>query len=315
MTVAVVVRVYGFRDSEYRYIGTYIRDRFKEDVGDFAEYTDFADPFLDKYSKELDGLELIVFPINITNELSVVTERMYTNVFGIRPLIDRIANFALNAGSTLNVKVRDFGVQAVRDAINSSDVQDLDNALHKLDTNITNNLTALQAKGFKVVIQTDLAKLKKAIFDDNLEQARLLDKRANLVTNNLGLLNSIYTDYINKVVVQAKNIYRNTNKEKVAAYTYSKIIAKIRHDAAKTLASGKVLDKDGNAIAGAKVVFKPLGGGRSKTVKTDKDGNYEAAGIAPNDYTVLVSTKNGLSKVVSFGIGSAEHKTLDIILN
>lgn len=306
--------IFSFRIEEYPTIGQFVFTAFTEDKNDFQEYTDFADPFEANFKAALANAGKIIYSETITSQLSFVTQRLYQNTYAIRPIIDKIANFADNAKLALNISVADFGISQVRAAINNLDTEALNKALNLLNQNIDNNLAALAAKGFKTNLQIDLQKYNATIFDDNIMQKTLIDKRKTLITANAQLLNDTYENFIGKVTKQAKNIYRNTNKTRLQAYTISKLTSSIRRESLKTLVKGLIVDADGKPVKNAKIIFKPIDGSRTKTVKTDAQGRYSAPGIKPNDYTVIISTPT-LSKIESLTLNSAEHKTLDSTLS
>jgi hypothetical protein len=207
-----------------------------------------------------------------------------------------------------------FGVKEVRAAITSLDVEGLDGRLKDLLQSITNNAAALTAKGYKAAITTDLHTIKQTIFDANAQQQALMKQRSKLATDNMSLLNDTYDNFINKTVTQAKNIYRNTNPNKLTAYTYAAILKSIRNEALKTLVEGVITDADGKAVKGATILFKPTDGTGSKKLTTKADGKYSVAGLKPNTYSLIVSA-GALSKIATLTLASAQHITLDITLS
>lgn len=302
-----------FRINEYTTIGQYVLDAFNNDKAFFAPFTDFKDPFAQNFQLALKDVEGIIFPITLTNQLALVTSRLYENVLSLRPKIDTLENYVISADKKLTILKEDFGIKEVRSLITKKDVEGLDQALKILLLNVADNLLTLKGKGMLATMPTDLEKLRNDIFADNALQKSLLKQRADLVTNNMSLLNDVYDNFINKVIVQAKNIFRNKNKEKLPSYTYTKLIASVRHEGAKTEVKGIVRDENGKALPNVKVVFTPVGGGRTKTVKTNKGGEYSATKLSPDDYTVSY-TLGSLSSVQSVSVASAEKKSLDATL-
>ena len=72
----------------------------------------------------------------------------------------------------------------------------------------------------------------------------------------------------------------------------------MRNDAKKTKASGVVAPK-------AKIIYKPLLGGRTRVAYSKPDGSYAIAGIAPNEYmaTLIVKGKPNVIKTVVVEVG------------
>ena len=59
--------------------------------------------------------------------------------------------------------------------------------------------------------------------------------------------------------------------------------------------SGKVLDQNGSAIAGAKVTIKNLETDSIQQTVTDTNGNYQAGNLPAGRYTVFAELGNGKS--------------------
>lgn len=314
MPTATIKAKFSFRIEEYPTVGRFVYDAFVQDKADFADYTDFNPPFEANFKVALDLVNTTVNPVTLTNQLSLITEQLYATTFSLRPIIDKVDNYVNNAAANLNVQVKKFGVKEVRAAISSLDVEGLDARLKDLLQSITNNTAALTAKGYKASITTDIQTIKQTIFDANAQQQALMKQRSKLATDNMSLLNDTYDNFINKTVTQAKNIYRNTNPDKLAAYTYAAILKSIRNDALKTLVEGTIKDAAGKPIKGAVVLLKPTDGSGGKKKTTKADGKYSIAGLKPNTYSVIVNAGT-LSKITSLILESAQHATLDVTLS
>jgi len=314
MPTATTKAKFSFRIEEYPTVGRFVYDAFVQDKADFADYTDFNPPFEANFKAALDLVNATVNPVTLTNQLSLVTEQLYTTTFSLRLIIDKVDNYVNNAAANLNVQANKFGVKEVRAAITSLDVEGLDARLKDLLQAITNNTAALTAKGYKASITTDIQTIKQTIFDANAQQQALMKQRSKLATDNMSLLNDTYDNFINKTVTQAKNIYRNTNPNKLTAYTYAAILKSIRNEALKTLVEGVITDAAGKAVKGATVLFKPTDGTGGKKLTTKADGKYSVAGLKPNTYSVIVSA-GALSKIATLTLASAQHTTLDITLS
>jgi len=63
--------------------------------------------------------------------------------------------------------------------------------------------------------------------------------------------------------------------------------------------AGTVTDPNGGVVAGATVTAKLVGGGVSRTVTTDSDGNYQFLALPPGSYEVTAEAKTFKKSVLS----------------
>ena len=82
-------------------------------------------------------------------------------------------------------------------------------------------------------------------------------------------------------------------------------------DTGEGCASGKVIDRQGNSIAGATVT---LSGRASDQTTTDSNGDYGFTDLIAGNYTISVSNPGDCSKSKSFNIGMDETVTVNITL-
>lgn len=304
-------RTFPCRIEELPTVSQFIFDAFQRDIADFAPYTDFDDPFSANFQNGLDALNELVTPAQFTNEMKVITLRLYTNVESLRPRLNVLENYVINAGTALTVQVKDFGISKVRKFIAKSDVEGLDGALKTLEQNITANMAALTAKGYTAAQQTAVATTHAQIVDDNRAQNAMISNRIQQSAANMELMNEFYTNFVAKTANQGKRIYKGVNPGKVTDYTISAQVRRIRQTQNKTSISGIVKDAAGNAAGKAKVQAKPVEGGRTRTATAKATGAYTLQGLAPATYNIIVSFGN-LSHVQQVMVNTGDHLTVDI---
>lgn len=77
--------------------------------------------------------------------------------------------------------------------------------------------------------------------------------------------------------------------------------------------SGTATDAKGKPIANATVSLKPAQGSPLE-VRTDGEGNYTFANLAPGDYTISASGGGLAAKPIALTITTMEHQTEDLLL-
>jgi hypothetical protein len=263
----------------------------------------------------LDGkitlVDGIIFPKALTAELKVITERIIKNMLDIRPLMNRLEGFVADA-SGLTVSPKDFGISQVRKKITNGDQEGLNGALQYLLQNISNNMTALTNIGYNALEKTTLEGLKQAIVDDNVAQNNKEEERAQLRVDNVDVINDLCKD-LKGIWADGKRLYKISNKTKAKDYTLSQLKNRIRQEELKTELTGKVFTLTGTpVIKKAKVVAKPVGGGRSKTVYTDKNSVYDLKGLKAVPTLLTVTLDDGTVFVVSGSPVTKEKVVLDL---
>src|SRR5258708_27888193 len=57
--------------------------------------------------------------------------------------------------------------------------------------------------------------------------------------------------------------------------------------------TGRITGRSGEPVAGAKLVYTGVETGKVYTVKTDKNGQFDIAGVFPGNYTIVVTDSEG----------------------
>src|SRR5258708_36433966 len=57
--------------------------------------------------------------------------------------------------------------------------------------------------------------------------------------------------------------------------------------------TGRITGRSGEPVAGAKLVYTGVETGKVYTVKTDKNGQFDIAGVFPGNYTIMVTDGEG----------------------
>lgn len=307
-----VVKKFGCKNEELPTIGQFIYESFKRDKADFSPYTDFDPPFESNFGSELQAVNLLVNPVTFTLEMKKVTFTLYTNIFGLRGMMDDLQNYVNNAGNTLTVLPKDFGFKAVRADIKRLDVEGLNNSLNTLETNITNNFTALKAKGYTQEKFDALKTMHASILTDNGTQNLLTDAKEEQTENNMNYYNSFYEDFVGKTANQGKLIYKTKKPSKVNDYTIAALVRRIRQEQLRSGMDISVKDANGNAVVKGDVVAKPVVSGRTRKGKM-LNGVCAIKSMVPGDYNLFV-TVDGVTKIVQVTVPTGEMVSVEVVV-
>jgi len=285
------------RIEEVPTLGQFSVDSYNRDILDFQGYKPAK--YTAGWLTTINGLIVtvggIVNPKQLLAELSVITLRLDSNMLLLRPLMNRLEGYVRDAVG-LTIPKNKFGISEVRKAISRGDQEKLNQALTDLLHNITNNNAALSTAGLPAGDVTAITNLKTSIFNDNAAQNAKMAEKALLVTSNMGVINQL-CDILKSLWADGKSLYKTSNATKLKDYTNSQLINRIRNEELKTKITGVVKGPNGPEYK-AKVVAKPTDGGRTKTVYTNKNGEFELKGLKPGANNLSITTTSGAQAVV-----------------
>jgi len=301
------------RIEELPVIGGFIHNSLVRDVNDFLPYPGYHAPFPLDYFGKLGEVEAAVTPVIFINQMKVLTLRLITNIYGLRPMLNDAEICFNSAGSGLDVLVRDMGQRQVRDGIDRGDVEAVLLAMKNMNQNILNNKDLLILKGLTLIKQTALIDAALAIKADNDAQNTKLGERSAATSGNMILYNFFWNTYLSPTRTTGALIFKLSNAAKYKDYVIAQMMARMRHDEAQTQVHGRVTDAAGLPVNKAKVKMMPVDGGRTKTVTTDAEGNYVVSGMRATAYNQVV-TKGALLKINACTVVTREHLELNSVI-
>ncbi len=264
-------------------------------VTDLSAFTDYSPKFTPAYMTQMEtdkkAIELLVNPIQLTSELKVITGRIYTNQDLLTTEVSLLEGY-VKMGADMTVGAKDFGIQAVRKANNSGDIEGVVSALAILNKNASDNMAILTPLGFKPAKLTGLKAIMNTLNTDNTAQNSKINLRSKLVEDNHTIINTFWSNMTNICDI-GKRIQKPVSEAKYKEYVVTNVVARMRNDAKKTKMSGLTEPY-------ARIELKPLVGGRKRVIYAKKDGSYEQTGITPNEYmaTMYAKGKPAISKNV-----------------
>lgn len=292
----------------------YVRDKGNFEAYKPAKYVLPAPPpdFAAALMAKIVNVEAIVFPKTITAQLKLVTLSIDENMNKLPDMMNRLEGYVVDAVG-LTVGVKDFGIKQVRTMMRRDDQEGLDGALHYLLKNIGDNMGALTAQGYTAADKTALENLKQALLDANVQQNNLEEQRAQLRLDNLDVINDLCKDLMG-IWADGKRLFRLSNKTKAKDYTLAQLKNRIRQEELKTELTGTVFNLTGTTpvTKRTKIIAKPLLGGRSKTVYTNKNSIYDLKGLKPETTLIKVILEDGSSYTVTGEPKTKETVQLDL---
>jgi hypothetical protein len=222
------------RIEEIPTVGKIELHAFHDDKADFVNFSpDYDGSFETDWETKNDALDVIVSTHFHIGKIAAQTKLIEDELPTILPLLDPLEVYVKKAKSSLTVTVKLFGISAVRKAIHSGDVEQLDGKLFTLVENITANFDALETKGYKDADFTILKNKKQKIFDLNTTQEAWKYDKQQAVEQNIGLFNEVLA-IIKDVQMTGKALYKRSNPAKALEYTMADILRKIRQDGGGT---------------------------------------------------------------------------------
>ena len=282
-------------------IGTFIIDAMTGDVIDFIAFSSlYDDPFLTDLELERKAIEALVNPTKLNGELKVITGNIYSNQDLLTTNINYLEGYIKRAKG-LTIGAKDFGIKAVRVCNRSGDIEGLVSKIDIVTKNASDviNMAALTAVGFSVAKLKTITDLRAALKKGNDDQNSKINQRIILVGNNHAAINSFWAKLVD-VCDAGKRIFKPISEEKKQQYVVSKLLSRMRKDAAKTGITGLVEPK-------ARIEFKSLTGGRKRVTYANTKGEFDQKGIKAGEYlaTKIVKGKPNVSKNVVIETGKS----------
>lgn len=279
------------RIEEVPTIASFTIESYKRDLADFAAYkpAKYNASFLLNLQAKQTTVNNLIQPKQFTAEIKLITARIFKNTYNLREPLNFIEGYLADA-TGLTMAAKDFGISAVRKSIAKFDQEALSSTLAYLVQNLTDNMSALTAVGYTGTQHNSLKARKKALDDDNALQNKKISDRALLVKANGDTINQL-AQAIKNIWADGKRLYKTSSKTKLADYTNSKLIARIRQETLRTKIVGTVTAADGSKLRDIKLIAKPVEGGRSKTTKPDKNNHYQLIGLKPSLLNITVHVK------------------------
>lgn len=277
------------RTDEISYVGTVTINALKTNLKDFTALDpNINQKFVDDLTTLNNEVDQLTNPRKLIGELSIITQRIYATQDKIPDPLNKLEYYVKKA-TNLSIPVASFGIAQVRKSNSRGDIEGLSKDLQFVTDNAAANLVTLKTAGYTDALQATLVGIVASLKKDNADQAAKEEEKETLVSANNAKMQQLW-DTLQKVWEAGKVLYKKSDPIKVKSFTLSSIKSAMRNEQLKSELSGKVLFGS-NPLSKVKIIAKPIGKGRSKTVYSNDQGEYSLKGLPSGDWIISFSLK------------------------
>lgn len=221
-------RTYNCKDEELIPICKFTAFSVKRDLEEFSSYSPlFKKAYTDNYENMIAEASEIVEPESETILMKQATARINSNMDLVNDLMNKVGGYLSLSRKDINQTDAQFGLAAVRKSIKSKDAEGVTASLNIVSSNIQVYKTVLMAVGLTEETINTLKSLSVQIAEDKQQQYQTFVNRKAIVQNNLSKLNDLYAVQ-SEICNIGKILYKSTDKVKLAEYTFSELLKKVR---------------------------------------------------------------------------------------
>lgn len=221
-------RQFSCKNEELLPIAKFTLFSLKRDVNEFAA---FSNQFNEQYVTELEELitqvESVIEPEADSLALKLLTQKNEEYFLDLQKALLIIEGYLKLVKKEIKITPKAFGLSSLRKSLYKHDIEAVLNGIKVVTSNIQNYSAALEAKGMPATTVKSLQDLQIALAENKQKQFEIKTNRAELVQNNIQLLNTLYFRLV-EVYTIGKVIFKNANPAKYDDYTFSKLLKKVR---------------------------------------------------------------------------------------
>ncbi|RKE02214.1 hypothetical protein [Marinifilum flexuosum] len=225
-------KYYKFRQEELPVVGNFLLNRFKRDRVLFEGFSpEYNDEYEASWLSQIQKVEHLNLASHLTADMKQITEEMYQLMSEIVDKLDFTSAYAQRANKTLSIKFSDFGIKEAKKELRKKNVEGYLLRIKLVQQNVTDNLEALKAKGYKEEIGSDIVSMTQKVKELNEQQDEKMSERKQLVANNNGEFEKLWA--ILSDVSRTGKLLMKKDKLKAEEYMFSHILKKVRNIAGK----------------------------------------------------------------------------------
>lgn len=223
-------RNYSCKDEELPVICRYSVINLKRDLTDFTTYSPkFKGQYVTDYEAKISAVEELVSPKSETSEMKKITERIFTNMNLLLNDVNHLSGYLEMANGTISLSAADFGLSDLRKGINVRDPEKVIDRLKDVNQKVVKYKAELAEQGFTDALQEKLTTMYATLKADRELQYSIHSNRKELVQNNIGMLNDLYSQ-LNEILMVGKILYQRTNPVKGKEYVFSELKKSVRRN-------------------------------------------------------------------------------------
>lgn len=221
-------RLFNCKDEELIPLSKFTLYALKRDLSDFNAFSPkFNDEFIAQTEAKITDVENLLEPQAEMLAKKVINERIVNELADCNIMIIRLDGYLRLAKKTIGATKNDFGIVALRKAMNNGDIESTLNQLNIVIKNVETYNAALQSAGLPEGFSTELKNLYNSIATDRQEQFKIVSNRMAIVQNNLQLLNDLYV-WLQEIYAIGKVLYSKSDIVKYKEYTFTELLKKVK---------------------------------------------------------------------------------------
>ena len=221
-------RKYEFKDVELTTMCRINLFFLKRDHPDFLRFSPkYSMAYITGYEGEIEAAEELNDPRAEAAIRIAMTKALYETLDGLLDPVKWLEGYIKLAKSTIPISVANFGIPALRKAINAKDAEGAKDSLHLININIGLYKGILTLQGLSEELTTRFETDAAAIVDFNQKQMEIEAGRKALLHDNVGLFNTL-RDKFAEILSVGKILYSKSDPVKLQEYTQSELIKKVR---------------------------------------------------------------------------------------
>ncbi|MDR1761497.1 MAG: hypothetical protein LBR55_03505, partial [Bacteroidales bacterium] len=185
----------------------YVQVALQRDLADFNAYSPKFNQILANFKSKIASMRQVIFPQEKTQELKILTIRLYDTMDKVLDLQLRLAGYLKLAKKDVPISATDFGIVPLKQKIRTRDAEGVLHYLLQVNANIEKYKKQLVAQGLAEELITQLKKAFDQINEDNKKQFEIVSSRRLLTAENTNALNALYEQMM-EICTIGKVIYR-----------------------------------------------------------------------------------------------------------
>lgn len=215
-------------------IAGFLLSSMERDKADFISFSPmYADPFMANLRDKQNECYEIVKSADVLKHQKMVKTQIDTSVAQLRVLLNKNEGYLKLAEKELDIKLDDFGIKAIRNAMTKSDLEKTISEGRSLVINLKRNATILNAKGLKQEGIDEVATAITELNTLNEKHNTLKNDRSRAASDNNAMLNETW-DVINMITSAGRALYRGSDAIKLKEYTMSNLQKRVYNETSKS---------------------------------------------------------------------------------
>ncbi len=221
-------RIFNCKDEELIPLSKFTLYSLKRDLADFTAFSPkFNIEFIAQTELKITDVENLLEPQAETLAKKVINDRIEKQLTTCNAMILHLDGYLRLAKQSIGVNKGDFGIIALRKAMNNGDMESLLNQLGIVLKNVMTYEMTLKGVGMPESFSVEFKNLCNAITADRQQQFEIISNRMAIVQNNLQVLNSLY-EWLQEIYAIGKVLYSTSNNVKYKEYTFTELLKKVR---------------------------------------------------------------------------------------